>query len=214
MRYKTLCILLFIAATTFGAMKARKIGVFEQNADIGYPKLPGSSEFDKNTKTYTLKGSGYNIWFERDEFQFLYKEINGNFSMTADFEFSGDGKNAHRKVGWMIRESLYDNASHVSAVLHGDGLTVLQWRTAKGATMRDPEDEIFSKEKNVVTIRLQRKGKDYSMWVAGKGGELKLVGTQKMDNLPDKIIAGLFICSHDAAVLEEAKVRNLRITKE
>lgn len=190
---------------------AKKIGDFDLNADIGTPKLPGTSEYDKETKTYTLKGGGYNIWFERDEFQFLYKEMSGDFTFTADFEFQGKGTDPHRKVGWMIRESLYDNAAHVSAVLHGDGLTVMQWRVKKGDKMRDPEDEIFSKEKNPQTIQLQRKGKIYTMRAAKKGEALKLVGSQKMENLSDKIIAGLFICSHNPEILEAARVSNVTL---
>jgi len=199
------------AALLISFAPAQKIGVFHLNSDIGTPKLPGSSEFNKETQEYTLKGAGYNIWFDRDEFQFLYKELDGDFTLTAEFDFIGKGANEHRKVGWMIRESLYDNASHVSAVLHGDGLTVMQWRTAKGEQMRDPEDEIFSKENNLQIIQLQRKGKEYFMRGAKKGEPLKLIGSQIMDKLPDKIIAGLFICSHNPEVLEEAMVKNVEI---
>lgn len=213
MNCKNILYSVIAAAVLSGFALIKKIGEFDMTTDIGNPKLVGSSSYDKNAKTYTLKGSGYNIWFERDEFQFLYKELDGDFTMTADFEFVGTGKDPHRKVGWMIRESLYDNASHVSAVLHGDGLTVLQWRVAKGDKMRDPEDEIFYKEKDVQTVQLQRKGKVYTMWAAKKGEGLKVVGSHQMDNLPDKIIAGVFICSHNPEVLEEAKVKNLRIVK-
>ncbi|WP_159470058.1 hypothetical protein [Dyadobacter sp. 3J3] len=213
MNSKKIFVSVIAIALLSGFVLIKKIGEFKMTTDIGNPKLTGSSTYDKNSKTYTLKGSGYNIWFERDEFQFLYKELEGDFTMTADFEFVGTGKDPHRKVGWMIRESLYDNASHVSAVLHGDGLTVLQWRVAKGDKMRDPEDEIFSKEKDVQTVQLQRKGKEYTMWAAKKGETLKVVGSHQMDNLPDKIIAGVFICSHNPDVLEEAKVKNLRIVK-
>ncbi len=35
--------------------------------------------------------------------------------------------------------------AHISATLHGDGLTVMQWRDFKGTEMKDPEDEIFAK---------------------------------------------------------------------
>jgi hypothetical protein len=213
MLHKTLLSTLLAATLLISFAPIKKIGEFDMTADIGNPKLPGTAEYDKDTKTYTLKGSGYNIWFERDEFQFLYKEMEGDFTMTADFEFVGTGKDPHRKVGWMIRESLYDNASHVSAVLHGDGLTVLQWRIAKGEKMRDPEDEIFSTQKEVQTMQLQRKGKNYTMWAAKKGEMLKMVGSHQMDNLPDKIISGLFICSHNPGVLEQAKVTNLKIVK-
>ena len=210
---KKLLLSLLAAAFTISFFPAKKIGEFDLNADIGTPKLTGSSEYEKETATYTIKGGGYNIWFERDEFQFLYKEMEGDFTLTADFEFEGKGVDAHRKVGWMVRESLYDNASHVSAVLHGDGLTVLQWRIAKGEKMRDPEDEIFSPEKNVLTMQLQRKGKEYIMKTAKKGGTFKLVGSHVMENIPDKIIAGLFICSHNPDVLVQSKVRNVTIDK-
>jgi hypothetical protein len=213
MLHKTLLYSLLAAVLLTSFAPVKKIGEFDVSADIGNPKLAGISEYDKSNKTYTLKGSGYNIWFERDEFQFLYKEMEGDFTMTADFEFVGTGKDPHRKVGWMVRESLYDNASHLSAVLHGDGLTVLQWRVAKGDNMRDPEDEIFGKDKTTQTMQLQRKGKEYTMSAAKKGEKLKIIGSHQMDNLSDKIIAGLFICSHNPGVLEEAKVSNLRIVK-
>jgi hypothetical protein len=211
MHPKTILYLLLVITAFVSFAPAKKIGVFDLNSDIGAPRLTGSSEYDKTSKVYTLKGSGYNIWFERDEFQFLYKELDGDFTLTADFEFEGKGIDPHRKVGWMIRESLYDNASHVSAVLHGDGLTVLQWRVKKGDKMRDPEDEIFSKEKNVQTVQLRRKGKEYTMMAAQKGVPLQLVGSQTMNNLPDKIIAGLFICSHNPDVLETARVSNVQV---
>lgn len=211
MHPKTILYLLLIITVFTSFAPAKKIGVFDLNSDIGTPRLTGAAEYDKTSKVYTLKGSGYNIWFDRDEFQFLYKELDGDFTLTADFEFEGKGVDPHRKVGWMIRESLYDNASHVSAVLHGDGLTVLQWRVKKGDKMRDPEDEIFSKEKNIQTVQLRRKGKEYTMMAAPKGAPLQLVGSHAMSNLPDKIIAGLFICSHNPDVMETARVSNVQV---
>ncbi len=50
-------------------------GIFEGNIDVGNPKIKGSTVYDKKTKTYTLTGSGYNIWFNRDEFQFAWKKV-------------------------------------------------------------------------------------------------------------------------------------------
>jgi hypothetical protein len=213
--YQKIILSLLLTLTVFVSFApAKRIGVFAISSDIGNPKLTGSSSFDKSAKVYTLTGAGYNIWFARDEFQFLYKELDGDFTLTADFEFEGKGVDPHRKVGWMIRESLYDNASHVSAVLHGDGLTVMQWRVKKGDHMRDPEDEIFSAEKNIQTIQLRRKGNEYTMMAAQKGTPLQRVGTHQMDNLPDKIIAGMFICSHNPEVLETARVSNVQVVMD
>jgi regulation of enolase protein 1 (concanavalin A-like superfamily) len=204
---------ILLTAIVLTSFSPAKIGIFENNADVGKPKLAGSSRYDAAGKAYILKGSGYNIWFERDEFQYLFRELSGDFTVTADFEMLGKGTDAHRKVGWMVRESTDGDASHLSAVVHGDGLTVLQWRVAKGDKMRDPEDEIFSKEKNIQTVQVERKGNAYTMRAATKGAPLKVVGSHEMANLKEKVLVGLFICSHNPEVIEEAKVSNVVITK-
>ena len=106
-----------------------------------------------------------------------------------------------------------DDASHLSAVVHGDGLTVLQWRVAKGDAMRDPEDEIFSPEKSVQTVQLERKGDTYTMRVAKKGGDFQTVGSHQMTNLPNDLMVGLFICSHNPDKVEEAMVSNVQLVR-
>lgn len=119
-------LLIFIFISAFSQQRA--VGVFANHADVGNPKIKGNTVFNPKTKTYNIEGGGYNIWFNRDEFQFAYKKLHGDFILTAHFEFIGSAKEGHRKIGWMVRQSLADSAVHVSAVVHGDGLTVLQWR--------------------------------------------------------------------------------------
>ena len=211
---KIICILVVFAFYNNGFGQTSSIGVFDRAADIGRPKNAGSSRYDENTQTYYLKGSGYNIWFNRDEFQYLYKKIGGNFILTANFEFVGGEGNNHRKIGWMMRESADEAAASVNAVIHGDGLTVLQWRPLRGAYMRDPEDEVFYAKKSVFrTVQLERTGKKVTMRVANWGEPLQDVATQEMPNLKDSILVGLFISSHDSDKVEEAKVWNVRIDK-
>ncbi len=194
--------------------QTKSVGIFENSMDIGNPKKAGDASYDDATQTYTLKGSGYNIWFNRDEFRYVYKKINGDFILTADFKFEGDTGNGHRKIGWMIRESTDDAAASINAVVHGDGLTVLQWRVLKGAYMRDPEDEIFFAKKTVFqTVQLERSGKKIIMRVANWGEPLQEVGIQEMPYLGDSVLVGLFISSHDSTKIEEAKVWNVRIDK-
>ncbi len=200
---------LLFCACTFA--QSQELGVFEENVDVGNPQLSGSAEYDMATQTYTIRGAGYNIWFERDEFHYVYREQQGDFVATAHFEFVGEGVDPHRKTGWMIRESLADTAVHLSAVSHGDGLTVLQWRTEPGASMRDPEDEIFFPDKNIDIVQLERKGQTITMRVAKEGEELQLVGSHTMERLPEKVMVGLFVCSHNPEVVEEAIVRNVQI---
>ncbi|MBW6502464.1 MAG: hypothetical protein K0B05_13820, partial [Bacteroidales bacterium] len=47
-------------------------GIFNFSGDIGNPAIAGSSDYDKESQSYSIKGSGYNIWFERDEFHYQY----------------------------------------------------------------------------------------------------------------------------------------------
>jgi TolB protein len=189
------------------------VGIFKKQTDVGKPKLEGGASYDERTQTYTIKGAGYNIWFGRDEFRYLYNTVAGDFILTANFEFVGKGADPHRKIGWMVRPNADDHAQHVSAVLHGDGLTVLQWRALPGALMRDPQDEIFTAKKNFQIIQLERRGKVFTMRAAHPGEPLQTVGSHAMEEMPDDVLAGLFICSHNENVVEEAKIWNVRLDK-
>jgi hypothetical protein len=51
----------------------------------------------------------------------------------------GKGVEAHRKIGWMVRAAEGDDAAHMTATVHGDGMVALQWRRMRGAHMRDPQ---------------------------------------------------------------------------
>ena len=198
---------------SFGMAQPKTAGVFDYLTDVGNPKKAGSVQYDAGSQTYTLKGAGYNIWFNRDEFQYAYKKIKGDFILTANFEFAGQGSNHHRKIGWMVRASTDAEAIHMSAVLHGDGLTLMQWRPLRGAYMRDPEDELFFSKKDFQIIQLERNGNKFIMRVAHTGEPLQVVGVKELPEMPDSTLAGLFICSHEPDIIEEAHVWNVRIDK-
>jgi Tol biopolymer transport system component len=208
---KVLAALLLYVISFSSIAQNMQIGVFDNNVDIGDPINKGSSVYDKGSQTYTLRGSGYNIWFERDELNYLFKKISGDFILTANFQFVGEGHDPHRKIGWMIRENTKENSPHVSATLHGDGLTVLQWRELKGAFMRDPEDQLFSSKHSFSILQLERQGNTIIMRAAHEGEPLQLIGSRVFDYMPEEVLAGLFICSHNEDVVEEGKVWNVRI---
>ncbi len=205
--------LLISAFLGLDAIYGQTAGIFKTGTDIGNPSLKGSSVYNPADQSYTLRGSGYNIWFERDEFHFLYNEIKGDFIMTANFKFNGEGTEAHRKTGWMLRASADENSRHISAVLHGDGLTLMQWRDYNGAEMKDPEDQIFAKGSGYEILQIERAGRIIFMRAALPGKPLENIGSYEMENLPDEIIAGPFICSHNPDVTEDATIWNVRIDR-
>lgn len=211
MKYSFLPVLCCYSMLSFA--QAGTAGLFTANTDIGNPAMTGSTSYDGSLQEYHLKGGGYNIWFNRDEFQYAYKKVSGDFILTANVKLLGEGKNAHRKIGWMVRAGVDDNAAHICAVVHGDGLTVLQWRPLRGAFMRDPQDELFSARHHVGIIQLERIGKTFIMRVANPGEPLEELGRTDAVDIPDNALAGLFVCSHDSAAIEEGMAWNVRIEK-
>ena len=210
---KTILFLLLFCLALVANGQTGPIGDFQMAQDIGGPQKAGSTVYDASTQTYTLSGAGYNIWFERDEFHYAFNRIKGDFLLTANFEFVGAGVDPHRKVGWMIRDSEDEKSAHISATLHGDGLTVLQWRALRGAYMRDPQDEIFSPKSNYQIMQLERVGQKIIMRAAHPGEPLQLIGSKVMESMPEEVLAGLFIGSHNPEAVEQAKVWNVRVDR-
>ncbi len=211
MKYQLTNFLMILSTLTMA--QSNSVGLFQHHTDIGNPKVKGDVVYDHNKQTYNLKAGGYNIWFNRDEFHYAYKKVHADFILTANVKLLGSGKDPHRKIGWMIRASEQDDAAQISAVIHGDGLTVLQWRRLRGAYMRDPQDEIFTVKKNVQIIQLERTGKTYIMRIANAGEPLQEVGRTDAVDIPDDALAGLFVCSHNPDVQEEGLAWNVRIEK-
>lgn len=183
-----------------------KIGIFSNQTDVGNPQLSGSSSFNQNTNEYTLTGAGENMWFGKDEFHFLNKEQEGDFILKARVHFVGKGVNAHRKFGIMVRETMSTDSKHINAVVHGDGLTSLQYRPQIGA---DTEE---TKSPNTFPniIQLERKGNKFTFSSAIEGETYTRIN--HTIELNEKVQIGLFVCSHEIEVLETAVFDNVRLT--
>jgi len=187
------------------------VGIFSNHSDIGKPKLSGSIIYNSEDQSYNLKGAGYNIWFGRDEFHYAFNKLKGDFILTANFKMLGKGVDPHRKIGWMVRAGEGDDAAHMTATVHGDGMIALQWRRMRGAHMRDPQDEIFTKKSATEVVQLERLGKVFIMRVAHPGEPLQEIGRTDAIEMPDESLAGIFICSHNPDVVEEGLAWNVRI---
>jgi TolB protein len=200
----TLCVTSTVI-TTFSQQKA--IGVFDSQSDVGKVNKPGAARYDAAKDEYTIEGSGANIWADHDDFHFVWKRIKGNFILTARARFIGKGVEPHRKIGWMARSSLDTDSPHVSAVVHGDGLTSLQFRRTKGASTEEVKSLLTAAD----VIQLERRGNTYFMSVAHFGEPF--VTEQVSDpELGDEAYVGLFVCAHNNDVAEKAVFTNVRIT--
>ena len=110
---------------------ALPIGIFEHHGDVGTVLHPGSVSFNAATRTYTVSGSGDNMWFAKDAFHYVWTKAAKDVSLTADVSFPAPGREPHRKACLLIRQSLDADAAYVDIALHGDGLTSLQFARPK-----------------------------------------------------------------------------------
>ena len=170
-RHLLAIVVLFMSAKLAYATST-ELGILSHQHDIGNVARLGSVNFDSARGEYLIAGGGENMWFTNDAFHFVWKQMSGDFMLTADVKFIGTGGNPHRKACLLVRQSLEPGSVYADVALHGSGLTALQYRdTPDGAT-----HEIQSNISAPVRVRIEKRGDYISMWLAAAGEELKPAG--------------------------------------
>ncbi len=181
-------------------------GLFSTVQDVGNVVHEGSTNYNDSLQEFRLKGSGANMWFKEDAFHLASIKLGGNFILTTRCRFEGEGFDAHRKMGLIIRESLLPGSRYADAAIHGDGLTSLQYRPAENEDTQEVKAELTAPE----VVQLERRG-DTIIMRAAKFGE-PLIETGKITlAFTDSVYAGIFVCSHNADYSETALFNNFRI---
>jgi regulation of enolase protein 1 (concanavalin A-like superfamily) len=168
------------------------LGIFTNSGDVGSPAIKGSAEFSNGQ--YRITGSGANIWGKKDQFQYVWREMAGDFTVTATIQFAGQGVE-HRKAGIMVRQSPDADATYADVVIHGSGMPALQWRSKPGEdtnTFDLPFDG-----PGTFKVKLVRTGVKIYMYIGKEGAELvKIANTEVSFRNP--VLVGLAVCAHQA----------------
>jgi Tol biopolymer transport system component len=210
------CILKFLSLIGFCLLLLTRLtfaqdtglGLFEGQGDIGHVLKPGSVDYNSVKKTYLIAGSGYNMWFDKDAFHFVWKKVSGDVSIAANIKWIGSGGDPHRKACVIIRQSLDAESPYADAALHGSGLTSLQYRDVKG----DQTHEIQSNVNAPVRIKIEKVGDYVSMFIARKGEKLHSSGGIFRIKFSEPFYIGLGVCAHDSNAMEKAVFSNVVIT--
>ncbi len=203
--------LLLCAALAAGAQQPAPVGQFQGQTDIGASVQPGSAEFDAAKGVYTVTGGGLNMWANTDAFRFVWKKLSGDFAITAAVRITtgAENGNPHRKAGLVVRQSLEPESPYIDVILHGSGLTAMQFRSVAAGTT----DEVVSSISTPATLRLERRGDVFEMWLATTPGEPpQKVGSKNL-TLHDPVYVGLAVCAHDAGRMETAVFSNVTVTQ-
>jgi TolB protein len=184
------------------------LGMFEASGDVGTVLHPGSVDYDASTSTYALTGSGENIWFKADAFEFVWKKMSGDLTLTADISFPTTTGNPHKKAVLMLRQSLDADSIHADVAVHGNGMTALQFRDEKGGLTREIQSNLSAPRR----LRIARRGDYVYMALAAAEGEPEVAGGWLRVPLQGTFYVGIGLSSHDKDVTEKASFSKVELT--
>ncbi|RYE00096.1 MAG: hypothetical protein EOP61_14110 [Sphingomonadales bacterium] len=193
------------ALAMFATPAAAQTGIFANHADIGTPALPGTLTHADGS--YRITAGGANIWGTADAFHYVWTQRSGDLHIAADIAWEGKGKDPHRKAGLMIRQNATPGSPYADVMVHGDGLTALQYREVQDG----PTYQIISAVTHPKRVRLEREG-DY-VWfsVAGADGVLRHAGGNYRIAFQAPYMVGLALSAHDDKVTETATFSDVEI---
>jgi hypothetical protein len=186
-----------------------QIGLFSSHTDVGTVLHAGSAEYDPSTHTYTVGGSGENMWFTADDFQFVWTKMSGDVTLSARLAVLDKEGDPHRKAVLMIRQSLDSDAAYADAALHGDGLTSLQFRAAKG----DVTHEIESNVSGPKRLRIEKRGDTFTLWIGDENGGYRFAGGSMRVALEGPFYVGIGVCAHNKNEFRKAVFSDVEIGK-
>ena len=208
-------------STTFNT----PIGIFAGQSDVGSAVVPGSASFDAATGKYTINSAGYNVWYTRDEFRYLWKKMSGDVSLAADISYPDPTGYGDRKAVLVIRQSLDDDAKEAIVALHGAGMIHLAYRPEKDVRVKDMEYRMggrglpggASPDSLVPVIArrigIEKRGDSFALFVSLDGEPMHQFGPPIQLNLDGPFYVGIGFCSHlpdksDTAILSNVVLEN------
>lgn len=201
------------------------LGVFEGQTDVGSAVVPGKASYDEASGRYTIVSAGYNVWYTRDEFRFLWKRMAGDVSLAADIAYPDPAGYYDRKALLVIRQDLDDDAQEALVALHGDGMIHLAQRPGKGQRIKDLEFRIGGRGRPggespdslvpVVARRIgiEKRGDAFALFVSLEGEPMHQFGAPIVLPFKEPFYVGIGFCSHvpdtvDTAVLANVVLEN------
>ncbi|MBI4606698.1 MAG: hypothetical protein HY721_32440 [Planctomycetes bacterium] len=205
-------------ALNFFPDQSGPVGDLESSHDIGFlldPRTPGSTEYDPDTGSYVLKGSGTDIWDGGDRLHFAYKEVEGDFSIQVRITDIVNPPNARwGRAGIMARYTCDHNSKYSAATVPYRGEAPDADDSRRHQSRRDHLINGTTRDQQVLPsgllshaylgwVRLTRLGNVVmSHFADDAGGEpdaWHFAGSDYDAQRPAKLLVGLVASSHNTA---------------
>ena len=173
--------------------------------DIGAVGQPGGASASGGT--FTLRGSGADVWGTADAFHFASQPVTGDFDLIARVA-SVEWAHHWTKAGIMIRSALTADAAHgFMLVSAGRGLA-FQRRSAPGAESTNTAGSANAAPR---WVKLERRGAMLHAYESAGGSAWTLVASDTF-TLGPTVHVGLALTSHDNTRLAAATFDSVSIT--
>jgi regulation of enolase protein 1 (concanavalin A-like superfamily) len=159
------------------------------SSDVGTVGSAGSASLTGST--YTVAGSGADIWGTADAFRYVYQAATGDCDITArvsDLTFT----NVWGKAGVMIRETLSANSTHAMVVISSSNGIAFQNRASTGGSSSTKAGPMVSVP---YWVRLVRAGDVFTGYASPDGVNWTQVGSVTIP-MASSVYIGLPVTSH------------------
>lgn len=174
---------------------AAPVGIFDSHIDIGVVGAAGDATFADGT--YTVEGSGADIWGTADEQHFAFKEMSGSFVIKSSFvEFDpGNSGSTWVKVGLMIRDGLEPESTNFFAHTWNDGQFQVrsQYRTVTGGSSAESGTGTTDHDGSMEVVRI---GNTFQFYIYSSSG--RTLNSSVTIPMQDPVYVGLAVTSHES----------------
>ncbi|MDD5261219.1 MAG: putative Ig domain-containing protein [Methylacidiphilales bacterium] len=178
------------------------------NADVGAVGVAGNASYVAGT--FTVQGTGVQIWTAADTCQYLYQQIAGDCSITARVATLQNMTDPHAQAGVMMRESLAAGAINVNLTVSSASGSIFEWRSGTNSSSSTINGGWVATPAPPIWLRLVRSGNTFTGYRSADNITWTPMGSTTMA-MATNVLIGLPVCSRVNTVLGTVTFDNVSV---
>lgn len=175
-------------------------------SDIGEVGTTGSASYASST--FSVSGSGSDIWNTADEFRYVYQTLSGDGEIVAEVN-SLTNTNGWAKAGVMFRETLDSGSINAAMLVTPSKGVSFQKRTTTSGTSSYTG---VSGQTAPKWLKMKRVGNVFSAYYSADGTTWTQAGSSTTISMASSVYVGLCVTSHVDATLCTASIDNVSVS--
>jgi hypothetical protein len=174
---------------------------------VGAPNLAGGQSLVGST--WTVQGSGYDIWNADDQFHYVWQPLTGDGGISARIT-TQTNSDPWAKAGVMLRGSVDPGAPFYALfVTPGNGI-VVDYRAGQGSAAIQAAPALAGAAP--AYLRVTRMGTTFAAYTSNDGSNWTLIpGSGSTVSVSGDLMAGLVVTSHNSGALSAADFDSVHV---